>query len=94
MKKNMLLVQIQDMHNYNRWANVRILDTAAKLSNEDFIRDLQNSYPSIRDPCTHDVGRVGVVRALQGELAEGYAALRSQRLESAGTKSIESCLTS
>ena len=53
MKKNMLLVQIQDMHNYNRWANVRILDTAAKLSNEDFIRDLQNSYPSIRDTLAH-----------------------------------------
>jgi uncharacterized damage-inducible protein DinB len=53
MKKNLQLVQIQDMHNYNRWANVRILDAAAKLSNEDFIRDLQNSYPSIRDTLAH-----------------------------------------
>jgi uncharacterized damage-inducible protein DinB len=53
MKKNLQLVQIQDLYRYNRWANVRILDAATNLSNEDFMRDLKNSYPSIRDTLAH-----------------------------------------
>jgi uncharacterized damage-inducible protein DinB len=38
---------------YNRWANARLLDAVAALTNEQFNRDLSSSYPSIRDTLTH-----------------------------------------
>jgi uncharacterized damage-inducible protein DinB len=34
---------IQTLYDYNRWANDRILDTAAKLSHEEYMR--QGDYP-------------------------------------------------
>jgi uncharacterized damage-inducible protein DinB len=40
---------------YNRWANARLLDAAAALTNEQFVRDLSSSYSSVRDTLTHIV---------------------------------------
>jgi uncharacterized damage-inducible protein DinB len=38
---------------YNRWANHRVLESVAGLSPEQFLRDLHNSFPSVRDTLCH-----------------------------------------
>src|SRR5690606_38710503 len=38
---------------YNRWANHRILDAAAKLGDEALDRDLGSSFPSVRATLAH-----------------------------------------
>jgi uncharacterized damage-inducible protein DinB len=38
---------------FNRWANGRTLDAVEKLDGEAFVRDLRNSFPSVRDTLTH-----------------------------------------
>jgi uncharacterized damage-inducible protein DinB len=38
---------------YNRWANARILDAAAKLTPEQFTRAMQSSHRSVRDTFAH-----------------------------------------
>jgi uncharacterized damage-inducible protein DinB len=38
---------------YNRWANARLLEAVAPLTNEQFLNDLSSSYSSIRDTLTH-----------------------------------------
>ena len=38
---------------FNRWANRRVLDSVAALSPEQFLRDLRNSFPSVRDTLCH-----------------------------------------
>jgi len=41
---------------YNRWANARLLEAAASLTNDQFTRNLSSSYSSIRDTLTHLLG--------------------------------------
>jgi uncharacterized damage-inducible protein DinB len=41
---------------YNAWANSRSLEVSAALSPEQFVRDLGNSYPSVRDTLAHILG--------------------------------------
>lgn len=48
-----MLNEILDLYAYNRWANARTLDAAAALADEDYIRDLGSSFPSIRDTLEH-----------------------------------------
>lgn len=48
-----MLDEILDLYAYNRWANGRTLDAAAALADEDYIRDLGSSFPSIRDTLEH-----------------------------------------
>jgi uncharacterized damage-inducible protein DinB len=48
-----MLKEIQELYDYNRWANHRILDATAKLSQEQFTKDLRSSFPSIRDTLVH-----------------------------------------
>jgi len=38
---------------YNRWANDRVIAAASKLSDEQFVRDLQSSHRSVRDTLAH-----------------------------------------
>ena len=38
---------------YNRWANARLLDAVAPLTNEQFQQELGSSYSSVRDTLTH-----------------------------------------
>ena len=38
---------------YNRWANQRVLKSVARLSPEQFLRELHNSFPSVRDTLCH-----------------------------------------
>ncbi|MEK6325288.1 MAG: DinB family protein [Acidobacteriota bacterium] len=44
---------IQDLYEYNRWANTRILEAVSKLTPEQFTRDLQSSHHSVRDTLAH-----------------------------------------
>jgi len=41
---------------YNRWANARTLDAAARLTPGQFTRDLGNSFASVRDTLVHIYG--------------------------------------
>lgn len=38
---------------YNRWANARLLEAVASLTNEQFLKELGSSYSSVRDTLTH-----------------------------------------
>jgi uncharacterized damage-inducible protein DinB len=44
---------IQDLYEYNRWANARVLDAVSKLKPEQFTKDLQSSHRSVRDTVAH-----------------------------------------
>jgi uncharacterized damage-inducible protein DinB len=41
------------LNEYNKWANHRMLEAAAKLSPEKFIEDLKSSHRSVRDTLAH-----------------------------------------
>jgi uncharacterized damage-inducible protein DinB len=45
--------EIFDLYEYNRWANDRVLNAVDPLTPEQFTRDLQNSFPSVRDTIVH-----------------------------------------
>ncbi len=44
------------LYDYNTWANGRILGAVEPLTPEAFLRDLKNSFPSMRDTLTHILG--------------------------------------
>jgi uncharacterized damage-inducible protein DinB len=41
------------LYDYNYWANTRVIDAVSKLSEEQFVRDLQSSHRSVRDTMAH-----------------------------------------
>ena len=47
------LKTIQVLFDYNHWANVRVLDAVAKLTPEQFTKDLENSFRSVRGTLVH-----------------------------------------
>jgi uncharacterized damage-inducible protein DinB len=49
MNKN----DIQQLYEFNRWANARILDAVSKLTPEQFTTDLSSSFRSVRDTLVH-----------------------------------------
>ena len=44
------------LYDYNAWANHRLLDACATLSEEQFTRDLGSSFRSVRDTLAHILG--------------------------------------
>lgn len=46
---------VNELLNYNYWARDRQLQTCATLTEEQFLRPLGNSFPSLRDTLTHMV---------------------------------------
>jgi len=48
--------EIQLLYDYNDWANRRSLSAAGKLSREQFLQPLGNSFSSIRDTLAHIYG--------------------------------------
>jgi len=48
-------IDMQQLYEYNRWANARVLAAASKLTAVQFTRDLSNSFPSVRDTLVHMV---------------------------------------
>jgi uncharacterized damage-inducible protein DinB len=51
-----MIDELRELFAYNRWANHRILDAAAKLSAEALDRDLGSSFPSVRATLAHILG--------------------------------------
>ncbi len=51
--KTTRLTEIQTLYDYNTWANRRILDASAVITDEQFARNLGNSFPSIQDTLVH-----------------------------------------
>lgn len=47
------LKSIQGLYDYNRWANARVLDAVSKLNTEQFTKDLENSFRSVRETLVH-----------------------------------------
>jgi uncharacterized damage-inducible protein DinB len=47
---------IRALYAYNAWANQRILGAAEALTPDQFLRDLGNSFPSVRDTLAHILG--------------------------------------
>ena len=48
-------IDIEQLFEYNRWANAKVLSAASRLSPEQFTKDLSNSFPSVRDTLVHMV---------------------------------------
>ena len=44
---------IQQLYQYNKWANARVLRSVAPLSTEELTRQLGGSFPSVRDTLVH-----------------------------------------
>jgi uncharacterized damage-inducible protein DinB len=47
------LSEVRMLVDYNYWARDRVLDAVATLPTDDYLRDLSNSFPSIRDTLVH-----------------------------------------
>ena len=47
------LESIQALYDYNRWANTQVLDVVSRLNTEQFSRDLENSFRSVRETLVH-----------------------------------------
>ena len=48
--------QIRDLFAYDRWANARTLDACAGLRPEQFTREIESSFRSVRDTLAHIIG--------------------------------------
>jgi uncharacterized damage-inducible protein DinB len=44
---------IQLLYEYDRWANAQVFQSLAALTHEQFTRDLDGSFPSVRDTMLH-----------------------------------------
>jgi uncharacterized damage-inducible protein DinB len=49
----MTLQELRTLCDFNRWANLRIVDACRALTPEQFTRDLGSSFPSVRDTMVH-----------------------------------------
>jgi uncharacterized damage-inducible protein DinB len=53
MNEIVSLSLVNELFNYNYWARDRQLQACAGLTEEEFLRPLGNSFPSLRDTLTH-----------------------------------------
>jgi uncharacterized damage-inducible protein DinB len=44
---------LQELFEYNYWARDRQLEACASLTQEQFLRPMNNSFPSLRDTLAH-----------------------------------------
>ncbi len=47
------LKAIQALYEYNAWANSKVLDAVSKLTPEQFTKEIENSFRSVRDTLVH-----------------------------------------
>jgi uncharacterized damage-inducible protein DinB len=47
---------LKSLYEYNAWANKRLLDACAALDNEQFTRNMNSSFNSVRDTVVHLYG--------------------------------------
>ena len=52
----MTLQDVFTLYEYNRWANGRTLEAAEKLDATALMKNLGNSFPSVRDTLAHILG--------------------------------------
>ena len=52
----MKVEEVRMLYDYNSWANHRLLDACAVLTQEQFTRDMHSSFPSTRDTLVHILG--------------------------------------
>jgi uncharacterized damage-inducible protein DinB len=52
----MRIDELRLLYEYNSWANHRILKAAEAVTQEQFLKDLGNSFPSVRDTLVHILG--------------------------------------
>lgn len=45
--------EVRDLYAFNRWANARMRGALARLSDDEFRRDMKSSFPSVRDTVLH-----------------------------------------
>ena len=45
--------RIQELFEYNRWANKRILEVVSRLTPDEFTKEIPSSYPSLRETLAH-----------------------------------------
>ena len=50
------LEEIHELYQFNAWANRRMFEATAGLTDEELARDLKSSFPSLRDTLVHIVG--------------------------------------
>lgn len=48
-----MIAEIKELFEYDAWANTRIFDAVAKLTPDEFTRDLKSSFPSVRETLLH-----------------------------------------
>lgn len=48
--------ELRSLFEFNRWANLRFLDAAGELSDEELSRDIESSFPSVLSTLVHMVG--------------------------------------
>ena len=53
MRETISLAVLNEMFDYNYWARDRQIQACAGLTEEQFVRPLGNSFPSLRDTLTH-----------------------------------------
>jgi uncharacterized damage-inducible protein DinB len=51
-----MIDEIRELYEFNRWANERMLDAVAVLTEEELTRAVGGSFPSLRATLTHMVG--------------------------------------
>jgi len=51
----MTLEEIRELYGFNAWANQRVFDRCAALSQEQFAQRIISSYPSVRETLVHIV---------------------------------------
>jgi len=70
--------ELKRLFEFNRWANVRLLDAAAELGDEELTRDLRSSFPSVLDTLAHMVGAEWVwLNRWRGESPKEFPAAAS-----------------
>ncbi len=59
---------IEELYEYNRWANLRVLAAVSEITTDQLTKDLGNSFPSLRDTLTHILSAEWIwLRRWQGE---------------------------
>jgi len=65
----MTLHDVFTLYEYNRWANGRTLEAAEKLDATALMKNLGNSFPSVRDTLAHILGAEWIwLRRWKGEM--------------------------
>jgi uncharacterized damage-inducible protein DinB len=53
---SVVINEILELYEFNRWANLRMLSAVSALSEAQFTRELNSSFSSVRDTLVHMVG--------------------------------------